>query len=125
MKRTTALSLSVAVAVAAGLAAVALPSCETVTCQVVGVVFANTDYVVAVGDSLTVSATTLTDCPDRISPAVNFSSSDPTVFTTVAAGDTAVRVIPVHPGTASLQGVSRDRPNLKATVSVMVTGPNP
>ena len=125
MKRTTTLCLTAAVALAAGTATATLPGCMTLTCQVVGVVFPNPNFTVALQDSLFVSATTLTDCPDRISPAVKFSSSNPSIFTTRTVNDTLVVVKGVTVGTAQLQGVSRDRPNLKATAEIIIIGANP
>ncbi len=125
MKRTISLTLTAAVALAAGTATATLPGCTTLTCQVVGVVFPDPGYTVALQDSLLVSATTLTDCPDRISPAVNFSSSNPSIFTTRTVNDTLVVVKGVTVGTAQLQGVSKDRPNLKATTDIMIIGANP
>ncbi len=127
MKHTAQLSIIVAAAAAitAGAAVLAVPACMSVTCDVVGVVFANPTFSVSLGDSLEVSATTLTSCPDRISQAVNFSSSNPAIFTATAVNDTLVRIHPVAQGTASLVGISRDRPNLKASATIDVTQPNP
>ena len=125
MKRTTTLCLTAAVALAAGMATTTLPGCMTVTCQVVGVVFPSPSFMVPLQDSLFVSATTLTDCPDRISPAVKFSSSNPSIFTARTVNDTLVVVRGVTVGIAQLQGVSKDRPNLKANTEITIIGANP
>ncbi len=79
---------------------------------------------VAVGDSASVYAATISDCP-AVGRAVTFSLSSNAFATVRAASDTVAILRGLAVGETTLRIVPRDYPQNRDSLTVEVIGPNP
>ncbi len=115
-----------AAALAVALLALGASACSSPlgSCGLIAVVITPSDTVrVAVGDSTLATATTISSCPQQISPAVTFASGSTAIATVRALGDTSAVVKGVSAGITFVLAQSKDRSNVRSGVPVKVTGP--
>jgi len=115
-------------ALAAAFIALGATACSSplASCGLLAVATLPLDTVsVAVGDSTSMLAQVITGCPDKVGPAIDFSSTNAAIATVREAADSLAWITGVSQGQATIIAAAHDRSNIRSGIQVTVTAPTP